>query len=257
MESIFLDETLQVFHLNPGETVALYREIFVDGCYDAAAGALRSGDTVLDVGANIGLSALYFHRRCPDLRMLCLEPQPDAYAVLRANLAKFSVAATALKVAASDAAGKLEFVSYPNNTVMSGVHGDPVEDGAVTRHFLRNNGVDEDTIEELLQDRFHTRALTVDAVTLSELIDRHGLDRIDLLKVDVEKSELRVLDGVEGRHWSRVRRVHVEVHDRDGALARMLAMLEARGFVCETAQQPMLEGTGLYDVYARRRELAK
>lgn len=257
MDSISLNNALHVFHLNPGETAALYREIFVDGCYEPAAGALRPGDTVLDVGANIGLSALYFHRRCPGVRILCLEPQPAACAVLRANLEKFRINAQVFEVAASDASGKLEFVSYPNNTVMSGVHGDPAEDGRVTRRFLCNHGIDGDTIDELLHNRFDAQLLMIDAVTLSELIDRHGVGRIDLLKVDVEKSELRVLDGIAERHWPRVRRIHVEVHDRGDGLARLLAMLDARGFICKTVQQPMLEGTGLYDIYARRRELAE
>lgn len=254
MQSIALNDALQVFHLNSGETVALYREIFLDGCYEAAATELRPGDTVLDVGANIGLSALYFHRLCPTLRILCVEPQPLACAVLRANLEKFGVNATALEVAASDASGKLEFVSYPNNTVMSGVHGDPVEDGQVTRRFLQNHGLDDEIIEELLEDRFETQIFTVDAITLSELIDSHGICRVDLLKIDVEKSELRVLDGIEERHWPLVRRIYVEVHNRDGELERLMAMLNARGFVCLASQQPLLEGTGLYDVYARRPE---
>ena len=37
-------------------------------------------------------------------------------------------------------------------------------------------------------------------VTVSDVVDSHELDRIDLLKVDVERAELAVLRGVRSDH---------------------------------------------------------
>ena len=49
--------------------------------------------------------------------------------------------------------------------------------------------------------------------TLSSVIDEMGLKIVHLLKVDVEGSELEVLQGIEDRHWGIVEQVVAEVHD--------------------------------------------
>ena len=43
------------------------------------------------------------------------------------------------------------------------------------------------------------------------MIDQYQIQRIDLLKIDVERAELDVLRGIEQRHWSVVRHLVVEV----------------------------------------------
>jgi hypothetical protein len=50
---------------------------------------------------------------------------------------------------------------------------------------------------------------------------------VDLLKVDVERAELQVLEGVAARDWPAIRQVVLEVRDRSscGALALLPAML--------------------------------
>ena len=54
--------------------------------------------------------------------------------------------------------------------------------------------------------------------TVSELIARHALRRIDLLKVDVEGDELLVLRGVGADDWPKVQQVAVEEYDVHGRL---------------------------------------
>jgi FkbM family methyltransferase len=243
---------LEVFHLNAGETHALYQEIFVEACHDRASVGLKAGDVVFDVGANIGFTTLFLHRRCPGLRFRCFEPLPPVAAVLEANLARFGVDAVVMPVAVSDKAGRVRFSWYPNNTVMSGLHTDEAADRAVSRRYLTNFGVDEDSIDYLLAKTFETQEIACDTVRLSDVIERDQVGRIDLLKIDVEKSERAVLQGIDAAHWPRIRRVALEVHDEDGGLAYVLALLQGHGFVCEVSRSPLLEGTSLYDVLALR-----
>ena len=50
-------------------------------------------------------------------------------------------------------------------------------------------------------------------VTVSDVIDSHDLERVGLLKVDVERAELAVLRGIRPEHWRRIRQVVMEGHD--------------------------------------------
>jgi hypothetical protein len=85
---------------------------------------------------------------------------------------------------------------------------------------------------------------------------REGVERIDLLKMDVEGAEFAVLEGLDEEHWGMVRNVVLEISDigNEGALARMRGLLERRGFVVESgATHPGLEA--IYVVKAWREEV--
>src|SRR5579863_3379918 len=46
----------------------------------------RPGDVVVDVGANIGIVALYLARKHPDIRIIAIEPVPTTYQHLQENI---------------------------------------------------------------------------------------------------------------------------------------------------------------------------
>jgi nonribosomal peptide synthetase DhbF len=88
---------------------------------------------------------------------------------------------------------------------------------------------------------------------ISDVIREHAVERIDLLKLDIEGGELDALLGIDDEHWPLIRQVVAEVHDEDGRLARVGDLLRARGFshlVIE--QEPAFDKTWLHNVFARR-----
>ncbi|HEV3050216.1 MAG TPA: FkbM family methyltransferase, partial [Longimicrobium sp.] len=90
--------------------------------------------------------------------------------------------------------------------------------------------------------------------TLSQVIREQGVERIDLLKVDVEGGEYDVLAGIEEEHWEKISQVVAEAHDHD--LHRVTELLARHGFVVAVEQEHGLEGTGLHTVYAVQPEAA-
>ena len=65
----------------------LYDEIFVDECYAKHGLEIREGATVIDVGGNIGMFALYAARKAGvSGRVFALEPIPRTFAALRENV---------------------------------------------------------------------------------------------------------------------------------------------------------------------------
>ncbi len=79
-----LDDGLHVFTSSTIDARFLYDEIFREGCYDDIGLPARS--LVIDVGANIGMFALFVKLRYPDAEVLAFEPAPESAAVLRQNI---------------------------------------------------------------------------------------------------------------------------------------------------------------------------
>lgn len=67
----------------------------------------------------------------------------------------------------------------------------------------------------------HDQALPVQPTTVDVLLERHGIDHVNLLKVDIEGSEVGIF--ARPRDWmERVDRIVVEIHDKyiDGDIVR-------------------------------------
>lgn len=138
-----------------------------------AAAILPPDGVAMDIGANIGLSALVLAALLPKGRVVAAEPAPRTVRALRETLAlnglQGRVAVEAVAVAA--AAGEAAFAADATHSAGSKI----VNDGTMDRAALST--------------------VTVPVTTLDALAAAHRLSRLDLVKVDVEGFEGDVLDG--------------------------------------------------------------
>jgi 31-O-methyltransferase len=245
-----------VLQVNQAETSLQYRDIVATRAYLAHALRLERGATVFDVGANIGISTLFFHWEAPDVRVFSFEPVPILFEALAANVASHGVDAVLFDCGLGRARGRTRLVYYPDVTVMSSAYADPEHDAAVTRAFLVNSGFGPEDVDDLMRDRHETETVECELRTVSDVINEHAVERVDLLKVNVEKAEADVLEGIEECHWPKVRQVTMQVHDVAGRARTMCRDLERRGFESHLDQDPLLAGTDIFDLYARRRDNA-
>ncbi len=123
---------------------------------------LRPGDHFVDVGANVGVFSTLIGTRIPGVRITAVEPFPPVREDLLANLALNDLDVTVVDSALSDAAGEATF---------------EVLDRDVLNRLAPGGG---------------TTGITVPVTTLDELV---GGDPPALIKIDVEGSELRVMQG--------------------------------------------------------------
>ena len=93
----------------------------------------------------------------------------------------------------------------------------------------------EQYADEILEGRFAGVVERCAVRTLSEALRESGWDRLDLLKLDVEKSEWEILSGLRTEDWPKVQQAVVEVHDLDGRLAALEALFAGHGFAVVTA----------------------
>ena len=256
MRQLSLPDGLTVFSLNSDETRFVHREVFSAKCYLQHGIELHDGDCVFDVGANIGLSSIFFHRERKGVRIFAFEPSPAAFECLKANIELHGVDARIFECGLSRESGTAEFTFYPANTVRSGFHVNLEVDRDTTKTYMVNSGVSARNADLFLGFLFEKVTFPCRLRTLSEIVDEEGVTRIDLLKIDAERSEREVLAGIRSGHWPMIRQVALEVQDETGALDEVQRLLEGHGFQVVTEQDPLMKGTAILSVFATRPQRA-
>ena len=258
--TIRLPNDYEVVYQSRAEARYFYHDIFEKHVYLRHGFTLGDGDCVFDVGANIGLFTLFVHSLGHALTSYSFEPAPRVYEILRVNASRYAPRARLFNYGISDRAAEAEFTFYPNSPGMSTFH-PRLEDERDTLLAIMENQLREGVegvegvmrhADDLLEERFRAETFRCSLRPLSQVIYEHRVERIDLLKVDCQKSELQVLDGIEPSDWPRVRQVVMEVHDLDGALDRVAGLLDRHGFEVVAEQDDLYAGSHLYNLYARR-----
>jgi FkbM family methyltransferase len=183
--------------------LSAYHEIFEKQAYRFPASTPEP--YIIDGGANIGLSVIFFKQLYPASRIVAFEPDPRIFAVLERNLQAFGLSdVTAIRGALWSAETTLTFAP----------------DGADAGRILQVGGAGREVSGG---DTTIIRALRL----------RNYLDEdVDLLKLDIEGAETDVLvDCFDRLH--RVRRLFVEYHsfvEQPQRLHELIALLAKAGF---------------------------
>lgn len=237
-----------------------YHDIFEKRIYHRGGISLEGVEVVFDVGANIGLFTLFVRRFCPRATVFAFEPVPALYEILHHNVSAHATLVRPFNCAIADRSGRAPLTFYPNSSGMSSLYADREEERRALAGIFGNElrqgkeGLAELMRHEgdLLEERLRTEIVEVELRTLSEVVREHGVERIDLLKIDVQKAEADVIAGIEERDWPKIRQMVVEVHDVDGRLGQLRRQLEARGFTVAAEQDDPYEGSTVFNLYAVR-----
>ena len=180
--------------------IFILHEILTFKAYDlakvlAARSRIR---TIVDLGANIGLASLFLYDALAPERLIAVEPVASNFAMLQSNLSFAGSSIVCVNAAVGRAAGFAQIVDARVAT-----WGAQFAPAASARNAVRQT-------------------------TVPELMLANGLDRIDLLKIDVEGAEEEIF--AEEADWlSKVGVVLVELHT-DLAASRFHAAASRWGF---------------------------
>jgi FkbM family methyltransferase len=179
---------------------------------DHLAALIRPDHTIIDIGGNIGVRALHFAQRVPQGRVVTFEPDPENFARLQEHLrlnALPHVVGRNLGIGPVEQVMKLYQV-VPSNSGMN-------------RIITQGEGL----------ERFPHKEVRI--VPLDKALEGTGVQRVDILKVDVEGFELGVLQGCAAVIRRDKPVLFVELDDdnlrENGTDARsLIAFLEGLGY---------------------------
>lgn len=187
------------------------KEIFGKGIYEFRTP--KPDPYILDCGANIGLSVLYFKMLYPAARVVAFEPDPHIFRALQSNVAAFGLAAVDLRQAA----------------------------------VWVNNGMIDFKTEGGFSGRIQPGAAGTLEVPAVRLRDYLGVP-VDFLKLDIEGAEFDVVRDCADR-LANVERMFIEYHAECAKPQRfdeLLAIVRKAGFRYQiheayVAPKPFLE----------------
>jgi FkbM family methyltransferase len=199
--------------LLPDGNDLLYRphdQCIIEEVYDRDAYGrekIPAGAAVVDAGAHIGVFTLMAARRVgPSGRVLAFEPSPGSRELLARNVR----------------ANGLSWVKvYPA----------ALADAPGTEAFYAADAAAGNPVGDTLSPIPGREAVSVPVLRLDDVLAEAGVSAVDLLKVDVEGAELRLLEGAP-RTLAATRRIVMEVHPPRVDPEEVRRRLEALGFSC-------------------------
>lgn len=251
-----LPNRMAIVQQNPYETEFFYKQIFVDQTNTKYL-RLPRGACVFDVGANIGLFTLFISQACDDAKIYAFEPIPPVFALLETNATLYGNNITLYNCGLANESKTVTFTYYPHLSCMSGYYADEKADRETLSLILQHQQEERPELaplasylDQIAGDRTRNESFVCRLRTVSGIIRENEIARIDLLKIDVEKSELDVLNGIDDQDWPKVRNIVIEAHDVDGQLQRLTTLLKDRGYHVRVEEDVSLRQTGLFNVYA-------
>ncbi|MDH3716818.1 MAG: FkbM family methyltransferase, partial [Planctomycetota bacterium] len=153
-----------------------------------------------------------------------------------------------------------DFTFYPHATIISGRFANSAQEQEVVKAYIVNEQLAERAetdlsdavIDDLLQERLKTETFPCELKTISQVIREQEIDCVDLLKIDVEKSEHEVLAGIDQQDWAKIRQIVVEVHNIDGRLDQLTGLLTEKDYEIVVEPVKLVQDSDLYLVYATR-----
>ena len=164
-------------------------EVYCQGVYTAVLEQMKDVTTIIDLGANIGISSVFFLDAYRDAKVFAVEPDPLNFELLKTNLK-----------------------SYANrvDTFLGGLWQENSK--AIFARRQDKRLVNEGRIIGGMKSPGQDNEVVVEGLTISSLIEKSSFDKVDVLKVDIEGNEEELFRG--RKDWlENVRCIAIEFHD--------------------------------------------
>ena len=155
-----------------GSDILTFNEVIKEQVYRNISEQVKTCDTVIDLGGNIGLASLYFANRYPTCHLFAVEPHPENYRMLLCNLRE---------LIASGRCRTLQAAAWGSEKALAA---DPSQASDHYSAFAAREAASDENPRE-----------TMIGLPIRKIIAESGFRKIDLLKVDIEGAEVELFKG--------------------------------------------------------------
>lgn len=169
--------------LRPKETdFNIFEDIFLRKSYDFYLDF--KPNIIVDCGANIGLSSIFFAIKYPNAKVIAIEPERKNYKMLSMNIAKY------------------DSIRSENKGIWGKTCNLCIQDENVGSWSFRVS----ETVDEIN---------SISSISMLDLISYYQIDQIDILKIDIEGAEKDLFEDQNIDKWlPLVKVIVIELHDR-------------------------------------------
>ena len=265
MKKINLNDGLSIYCLKEHEAIVLDEHI---KGYLSYGVKIKDDDTIIDIGANIGVLGMRLTEKFQNIKLHCFEPIPAIYEVLEknANISSNKNFRTYMK-GISNINKEINFTYYPNspalstaqpeiweknqNNLISAVQGNILN---APKEFWWAKFIPK-FLTPLITKYLTSNSQTIKShvITLSHFIEKENIAKINLLKIDCEGEEINVLLGINSKHWSIIKNIVMEVNDLGNNIEVAKNILSNNGFEkIKFEKEKGFEKTKLINIYASK-----
>ncbi|MEC4816573.1 MAG: FkbM family methyltransferase, partial [Scytonema sp. PMC 1069.18] len=165
---------------------AIFHQIFIFQEY-SCLDDLNEPKNIIDAGANVGYSSIYFLNKYPEAHIIAIEPDQENFKICQKNLS-----------------GYKERVS--------------VIQAGLWSHITALKVCNEESREKCsIQVKECQEGETPDiyAIDIDSLLKKYNLTTIDLLKIDIEGSEIVVFSKNHQNWLTKVKNIVIELHGKE------------------------------------------
>ena len=265
MKKINLKDGTKIYCLK--ETEAIVLDEHINGYLEFDIN-IKSGDTIIDVGANIGVLGIRLSQDFKNINIHSFEPIPAIYKVLEKNseLSLNPNFKTYMK-GISDKQKNLNFTYYPNSPALSTAQPE-IWTNDKENLISAVEGNLSNMPKKLWWAKFIPKFITPlivkyltlgskkiqsPVITLSHFIEEKKIDCIKLLKIDCEGEEINVLHGIQSAHWELINAIIMEVNDINNNTQAAKEILSKNGFKnIKMEKEKGFEKTKLINICAKK-----
>ncbi|MAE49227.1 hypothetical protein CMI48_00660 [Candidatus Pacearchaeota archaeon] len=190
------------FNVRPGiPDIQMIKEVFQDKQYHEALQALPKKAIILDLGANIGTFTTLAAKNQNTKKVYAYEPFPENTALLVRNIAM------------NDLNEKVSI----NAEAVSGKSG-------TTKFYLNHKGPATHSLHNKTG-----KSITVPTISLSQILKKQKIKKVDLLKLDVEGAEEDILFNTTKTDLKKIKHIVMEYHPNIN-LNKLLTFLKKNNF---------------------------
>ncbi|MDQ6608517.1 MAG: FkbM family methyltransferase [Bacteroidota bacterium] len=161
--------------------------------------------TIIDCGANVGMTSVYFAKRFPNATIIAIEPEKSNFQMLLKNTERYK---------------NIQCLNYGLWSKTTNL--EVIDRGEGSWAFI-------------VKEIEHENVDSIKAISIDEVMRRFKIENIDILKIDIEGSEIEVF-GESSKTWlPKVKTLVLELHDRmrKGCTQALFAALQNQEYSIE------------------------